>query len=129
MLGWLFRESFQDYGYKDGKSEKKQRELLKELDVALDGWGPYCSNLDRQSRKKLNKREMMKLDVEYKRLEASWLEVSWLGFRVWGVRLFLMTSSKKRFAHPRKAYSFLLRIVGFEIISCRLVSKQYSYRL
>jgi hypothetical protein len=27
-------------------------------------------------RKKLNKREMMKLDVEYKRLEASWLEVS-----------------------------------------------------
>ena len=64
-----------DQGYKSKESEKKQKRLLRDLDVAPGGWGPYCKALSRQGRGMLNTREKVKLDVEFKRLEVSQLFV------------------------------------------------------
>jgi len=63
-----------DQGYKSKESEKKQKRLLRDLDVAPGGWGPYCKGLSRQGRGMLNTREKVKLDVEFKRLEVAGID-------------------------------------------------------
>ena len=66
-----FKTGSKDQGYKSKESEKKQKSLLRDLDVAPGGWGPYCRTMSRQDRGMLNTREKVKLDVEFRRMEVS----------------------------------------------------------
>lgn len=84
----------QDKGYRNSTSRQVILQMLKDNRVlgggilaqkpwpafahyfshGFQGWGPYCRNLDSTDKKKLNKREMAKLDLEFKRLDDPWQE-------------------------------------------------------
>ena len=65
---------WQDKTLKPHKTElarQKEKQLLKELGILGGGWGPYCSQLEREDRQKLSAREKVKLDVEFAKLKLA----------------------------------------------------------
>ena len=60
--------ALQDGKSKSQKSQQQEKDILKDLSILGGGFGPYCSTLSRDERAKLNRREKVKLDIEFQRL-------------------------------------------------------------
>ena len=61
----------QDGKSKSEKSQQQEKDMLKDLGILGGGFGPYCPTLSRLERANLNRREKVKLDIEFQRLRNS----------------------------------------------------------